>query len=268
MTRHRSISVAQTCPVKGDVAANLAEHLRLADLAASHGAQVVLFPELSLTGYEIGLAERLAFSERESRLDPLADLARSRSVTIIAGAPVRIGQQLHIGAFVLCADGATLLYTKHRLGAFGESARCNGIVPPAEATVFAPGDRDPLVQVGGQVAAVAVCADVGAPWHVRRATERGATAYLASMFVIPSAFEHDSATLSRYAANHSIAVALANFGSSTGGLAAAGRSSIWSPTGELVAQLQAGGTGVAVATETPDGWRGRTLSPDDGHTAA
>lgn len=53
MTRSRSIAVAQTCPVAGDVQANLDEHLRLARLAAEEGAQVVVFPELSLTGYEL-----------------------------------------------------------------------------------------------------------------------------------------------------------------------------------------------------------------------
>jgi hypothetical protein len=61
MTLPKSIAVAQTCPVRGDVETNLAQHLRLTALAASEGAQVVVFPELSLTGYEIGLAERLAF---------------------------------------------------------------------------------------------------------------------------------------------------------------------------------------------------------------
>ena len=50
MTRSRSIAVAQTCPVKGDGQANLEEHVRLARVAATEGAQVVVFPELSLTG--------------------------------------------------------------------------------------------------------------------------------------------------------------------------------------------------------------------------
>jgi len=54
MTRSRSIAVAQTCPVAGDVQANLDEHIHLARLAAKEGAQVVVFPELSLTGYELG----------------------------------------------------------------------------------------------------------------------------------------------------------------------------------------------------------------------
>ena len=65
-TDRRSIAVAQTCPVRGDVDANLDEHLRLAGCAASEGALLVLFPELSLTGYEIGLADRLAIQFDEN----------------------------------------------------------------------------------------------------------------------------------------------------------------------------------------------------------
>jgi predicted amidohydrolase len=61
MIQPRSIAVAQTCPVKGDVQANLAEQLRLTQIAASEGAQIVVFPELSLTGYELRLARALAF---------------------------------------------------------------------------------------------------------------------------------------------------------------------------------------------------------------
>src|SRR5437870_5736399 len=63
MTRSRSIAIVQTCPLAGDVQANLDEHIRLARLAATEGALIVVFPELSLTGYEPALAESLAFSE-------------------------------------------------------------------------------------------------------------------------------------------------------------------------------------------------------------
>lgn len=255
----RSIAAAQTCPVRGDVDANLEEHVRLVDCAAAEGAQVVLFPELSLTGYEIGLADQLAFSEDDSRLTPIADLAEARGIIVIAGAPVRIGSRLHIGAFIVGSDRTVRLYTKQRMGAFSEAARCDGMVPPAERTAFQPGDRDPLIGFAGGTAAVAICADIGQPLHPQRAAERGADTYLASMFVIPSEFAGDSAKLGRYAAGHSMVVALANFGRATGGLAAAGRSSIWSATGELLIQLGDAGAGVAVATERADGWRTRAI---------
>jgi predicted amidohydrolase/GNAT superfamily N-acetyltransferase len=253
-----SLAVAQTCPVAGDVDANLQQHVRLANLAADEGARLVAFPELSLTGYEIPLAERLAFSEDDARLDPLLDTAASRSLTLIAGAPVAIGSRLHVGAFILFPDGRVSLYTKHRLGAFTEDARCDGTVPPSESTVFAPGDRDPLVPIAGRTAAVAICADIGQALHPKLAAERGAQVYVASMFVIPSEFGGDAARLRAYAAQYSMVVALANFGSPSGGLAAAGRSSIWSATGELLIQLGSSSAGVAVAIEHPDGWRTAT----------
>jgi predicted amidohydrolase len=247
MTRSRSLAVAQTCPVAGDVQANLDEHARLAQLAAENGAGVVAFPELSLIGYELAMADRLAFTEDDARLSPLLDVAASHHLTLIVGAPVRLGPSLCIGAFILHPDRTTGLYTKHRLGAFPPSASgdsCDGCVPPAEATVFQPGDRNPLIRLNNHVAAVAVCADIGRPAHAQQDT------YLASMFVIPSDFDVEAERLSRYAAQHRMKTCMANFGSRSGGLQSAGRSSIWSETGELLVQLGGEGSGVAIVVET------------------
>jgi predicted amidohydrolase len=258
MPAFRSIAVAQTCPVAGDVATNTDEHLRLARLAAAEGARVVLFPELSLTGYEIGLARGLAFTEHDVRLNPLRRTAQESSATLIVGAPVKLGPHLHIGAFILLPDGSLELYTKQRMGAFPPEASCDGVVPPAEATVFESGDRNPLVDLGGSPAAIAVCADVGRPAHPELAAARGARAYLASMFVIPSEFAGEATKLSGYAAKHGMLVAMSNYGARTGGLASAGRSGIWSATGELLVQLAAAGSGVGLVTETPHGVRTKT----------
>src|SRR5487761_1268591 len=45
------VALAQVAPRLGDVAANLDRHLELIGEAAAGGAALVLFPELSLTGY-------------------------------------------------------------------------------------------------------------------------------------------------------------------------------------------------------------------------
>jgi predicted amidohydrolase len=258
-----SIAVAQTVPARGDVAANLEQHVRLARIASAEGAQVVVFPELSLTGYEMDLAESLGFSETDSRLTPLIDLASSLSIILIAGAPVRLGPRLHIGALILTPERRVEVYTKQHLGAFSASAARGGIVPPAEATVFSPGDRNPLVRVGDRTAGVAVCADTGRPSHARSAAERGASIYLASMFVIPSEFERETASLGEYARRHSMAVGFANYGGPSGGLASGGRSAIWSETGGCLISLPPSGAGVAVARQDRGGWRVRTIVPGD-----
>jgi len=269
MGSSRSVAVAQTCPVAGDVPANLDEHVRLARRAAKEGAGVVVFPELSLTGYELDRASRLAFSEDDDRLAPLLDAA-SHGVTLVVGAPVRLGDALHIGAFVIYPDRATDLYTKRRLGAFPPGAACDsctGAVPPAEAAVFRPGDRDPLARFGTHVAAVAVCADIGNPAHPERAAGRGADTYLAGMFVIPSDFAGDTERLSGYAKRHRMLTAFANFGGPSGGLRSAGRSSIWSDAGELLVRLGECGSGVGVVTETEHGPRSRAIMTDSSATS-
>jgi predicted amidohydrolase len=44
------ICVAQTRAIKGDIQSNIDNHKKLIDLAISNGANIVIFPELSLTG--------------------------------------------------------------------------------------------------------------------------------------------------------------------------------------------------------------------------
>jgi predicted amidohydrolase len=262
MTGVRSLAAAQPIAVRGDVAANVAHHARLVHAAAEVRARVLVFPELSLTGYELDLAPVLAFSRGDSRLRPFLELAAACQMTIVIGAPVRLDAFLYIGAFIVAPDGTVDLYTKHHLGAFDPGMSSDGVVPPAEATVFQPGTLNPLVRVEGGTAAVAVCADVGRPAHADSAATRGADTYLASMFVIPSDFAGDSGRLQSYAARHSMAVVFSNYGGATGGLPSAGRTAIWSQQGELLVQLPPGGAGVAAAVETEAGWHASIVMLD------
>lgn len=242
----------------------MAQHVRLAQLAAQEQAQVVVFPELSLTGYELDLADELAFMPNDARLEPLVEAAERQGLTLVVGAPARIGERLHIGAFIVCPGGTVELYTKQRLGAFPSSASADGVVPAAEATVFEPGTLNPLVRFGVHSAAVAVCADVCSPSHARQAARRGATAYLASMFVIPSEFAGEAAKLKERAARQGMTVVFANHGGPTGGLMSGGGSAIWSETGELLVRWDGLGAGLVVARESDVGWIAGSLGLDGG----
>ena len=55
-----AIAAAQSSSTKGDIAGNLRRHARLVALAKEHGADAVVFPELSLTGYEPTIAAQTA----------------------------------------------------------------------------------------------------------------------------------------------------------------------------------------------------------------
>ena len=50
------ICAAQTRPVKGNIQQNIENHKKLINLAVVNGADIIIFPELSITGYEPELA--------------------------------------------------------------------------------------------------------------------------------------------------------------------------------------------------------------------
>ncbi|MBI4534804.1 MAG: acyltransferase [Ignavibacteriae bacterium] len=81
-----TIALAQIDPVLGNVARNIETHLAMCDKAIASGASLVVFPELSLTGYSIkDMNWDLAInpSRNSGLLKPL--LEKSRQITILAG---------------------------------------------------------------------------------------------------------------------------------------------------------------------------------------
>ncbi|MGF1469632.1 MAG: carbon-nitrogen hydrolase family protein [Sandaracinaceae bacterium] len=247
----RCVAAGQTVPAPGDVDRNIARHLAVAEGAARAGARIVVFPEMSLTGYDPGRAPALAFTPDDVRLSPLRGAAAALGVTLVVGAPVRLGDRLHIGALLVAPDGEVDLYTKRYLG-------------EGEDRVFAPGALDPLLSLGGRPAAVAVCADANHAAHPAAAATRGAATYLVSTFITPEELAPKTEALRAYAQRHRMAVVFANAGGPSGGLESGGRSAVWSEAGRVVAQLDGVGPGLVVATEGTDGWRGAAHPIDGG----
>lgn len=237
-----SFAVAQPPTLDGDVERNVAQHVELVEVSALAGAEWILFPELSLTGYVIDDAARLALRVDDPRLAPLQRMVDVLHTAVIAGAPVR---NTHRGTLELCAlvfrsGKAPLVVPKQRLGAFGASARVDLLegreLPSAESSVFVSGGRrNPLV-LGRSRVAIAICADSGDPAHAARAAAQDATVYAASMFVIPSEYDAEATRLRDYARQHGMWVAMANHGAPTGGLRSAGRSAVWTDEGVCVEQ--------------------------------
>ena len=56
MTEALTVSAIQYTALDGGIMPNVDEHVRLIEDAESHGARLVVFPELSLTGYELHAA--------------------------------------------------------------------------------------------------------------------------------------------------------------------------------------------------------------------
>src|ERR1051326_7458716 len=83
------ICVVQTRPVKGDIARNIVQHKKFIDSAIANGADIVIFPELSITGYEPTLAHKLATVENDRRFDVFQKIADTGNITIGIGVPTK-----------------------------------------------------------------------------------------------------------------------------------------------------------------------------------
>jgi NAD+ synthase/NAD+ synthase (glutamine-hydrolysing) len=120
-----TFSIAQLNPTIGDLDGNLALMLDAAQRAQFEGAQLVIFPELSLTGYPPGdLLDEPAFMDRVGRA--VADACQASLATPglcwVLGAPTRHewpGKHLQNSLLVL-RDGEILLsYAKQLLPTYG-----------------------------------------------------------------------------------------------------------------------------------------------------
>jgi len=77
------VAVAQINPVLGDLAKNLALHEEMVERAKGEGINLLVFPELSLTGYFVkDLVPSLALSGQSPLLDRLKKLSHDLSIVI------------------------------------------------------------------------------------------------------------------------------------------------------------------------------------------
>ncbi len=234
-TSRLTVAVAQSIPVPGDLARSVESHVVLASLAAEHGAQLVLFPELSLTGYDLGLTRDDAVDVSDPRLGPL--------LVIVVGAPVASSDGLHIGAMSFVPRAEVMTYLKE-------------YPHHSEEVAFVRGAGGDLLDVSEQNVALAICADLTHPEHAHAAVQRGATIYAASCFLTESGYTKDADLLKRYATDYGIVVIMANYGAPMGQWSAAGKSTIWSSDGSLIACAPHTGPALVVAEQSSDGWTG------------
>lgn len=104
MDRFGFLKVAAAIPHLrvGDCDYNAGRMTALAEQAAQRGAEIVVFPELSLTGYTCGdlLLQPTLLDAAEEALEGLVRATRKLPLTLIAGAPLRHGETLYNCAVV------------------------------------------------------------------------------------------------------------------------------------------------------------------------
>lgn len=236
-----NIGMAQINVKRGDIDANLKTHYAVIDEAHKHSVDVLIFPELSLTGYEPDLAQSLAIEVNSNILDDLKAKAIRYNMTIMVGAPKLTNtDQPLVALFIIDNSGVVTTYSKMYLH-------------PGEDAYFSRGDLLCQRTINNLNYSLAICADTSNEQHIIDSITPQSKFYLASALISHAVYESDSLRLREYACKYNLIVGLSNFIGESGSYTCAGKSGFYNHDGSILTQLPSNVTGIAIATYHNDG---------------
>jgi predicted amidohydrolase len=216
------ISVAQTRPNKGNIEANILNHRRLIDLAITEKTDMIIFPELSITGYEPELCQDLATTQDDERFDIFQQISDTHHLTIGIGVPTRSDLGILISTVIFQPNQPRQNYSKQHLHS-------------SETPFFVAGNHHTFL-ANNQVT-LAICYELSIPEHSANAFQNGANVYIASTVNSYNGVDKDLNILANIAKNYSMTVLMANCIGQTGEYNCAGKSSVWNKQGKLLGQM-------------------------------
>ncbi|QMU78737.1 carbon-nitrogen hydrolase family protein [Streptacidiphilus sp. PB12-B1b] len=242
-----TVTAAQAACAPLDVAANAATAAALLRRAADRGADLVVLPELFLTGYELPAVaadpDRLAPAADDPRLDALAAACAQTRTAVVVGTPARDADTgaLHISALVLDRTGRPAArYDKQHA------------TPAERAAGFAPGSRGCTLTLDGWRLGLGICWDSGFPEHARAAALDGCDAYLVgAMFGRGGGARQRAVVFPARALDNTCYTVLANHSGRSGPYQGCGGSAVWGPDGGLLADAGSDDPGLATARLDP-----------------
>ncbi|WP_282630662.1 carbon-nitrogen hydrolase family protein [Empedobacter sedimenti] len=236
------VSVAQINPIKGDIESSINHHLKFIRKATEHNVELIVFPELSLTGYEPELAKNLALNVNDKRLNVFQKYSDENNLTIGIGSPTFNNGFIFISMIILQPFKERLVYSKTNLF-------------HSELDIFSPGSDNLVVHFeNGENFTPAICYDISDPEHSFIAKNNNTSLYIASVLNSISGVDDDLKKLSHIAKNNQMNVMMANYIGQSGGYNCAGKSSVWNNKGQLIMQMNNTDEGLIIYdTNTEEG---------------
>ncbi|MGX9417918.1 carbon-nitrogen hydrolase family protein [Vibrio sp. WJH972] len=210
------IGLCQALPIDGDIESGFTTIETNLRAAAEAGAEMVVFPELYLPGYNRpDLHQELAQSIDGDWINRLTALVKKYGCGLTLGWAESSDNTVYNSAICLDKNG-TQLANYRKIQLFGEMEKAS----------FIPGDSYQTFDWNGEKAALLICYDIEFPQHCRELAEMGVTLIFVPT-ANPTGYEYVSQTLvPARAAEMGVTIVYANYCGSEAGLDYAGLSMI------------------------------------------
>ena len=233
------IGVAQLKPTRGDINMNIKLHEELIFLASNGGVNAIFFPELSVTGYEPELSEKLKLSPNDARLEVFQNFSNDLQISIGVGAPTKFREEVRISMLIYEPNKELRIYSKQTLH-------------DDEKPYFNPGNQQIVLSFDEAKIAPAICYESLQIQHMEYAIKKGANIYLASVAKSQNGVDKAIAYFTGATKEKCIPILMANCVGYCDNFQSVGQSSIWNRKGNIIGQLNETEEGILVYDTTTE----------------
>ena len=217
------LALAQTKPATGQVPANLVAHTQFILRAVAQGADAIIFPELSLTGYEPTRATSLALELTDACVKGLQELSNHHAITIVVGAPLKTSAGIIISLLIFQPGQSVRVYGKQYLH-------------PDEEPWFVSGTNLSPIVIRGCRVGLAICYELSVEEHFNRMIPSKPDVYVASVAKFRNGIAPSYNRLATLARAGVYSLFVNAVGAADNGVCAGG-SAVWNREGKVLASL-------------------------------
>jgi len=227
------ICIAQTKSLKGEVSKNIENHLRIVEAAVKLKADLIIFPELSITGYEPDLAQSLATNIENNIFDPFQALSDKSTITIGVGMPIYATDGINISMLIFQPNQSRVVNSKQ-------------LLHKDEMPYFTSGKSQVILSIKNHKIAFGICYESLQRPHFLKAKQKGADIYIASAAKPKAGIEKAYNYYPTIAKEFNTPVLLSNCVGYCDNFLSLGNSAIWNEKGKLLEYLNTENQGILV----------------------
>lgn len=241
------IALAQINSSYEDLKSNTKKHIFCVSEAAQNNADLILFPELSLTSYHRDFSSEYIFDYDDLRFEEFEKISHEKNIIIVFGVPLRKDSKVYIASVVQYPNGIREVYCKNNLHA-------------GEEVFFNEGANSIMISVGSEKIALGVCYDIEIEEHIQNAVKSNATIYAASIFYSESGIKGLQNKVKSYIDKFEVDIAISNFVGEVWGIKSGGGSMYWTKNGDCIGMCNDLEESILYCTRDDKKWRTEKIS--------